>query len=67
MPTLEQRLSRLEGKHASVDLSGMTADELDAHLATLKPGSPQWFEVLLTAISCRGSRLPISTAQQPPA
>lgn len=62
MPTLEKRLTALESKHSSVDLNGMTAEELDAHLSTLKPGSPQWFLVLVTGISRRGSRLPISTA-----
>jgi hypothetical protein len=67
MPTLEKRLTALEGKHSSVDLNGMTADELDAHLATLEEGSPRWFLVLVTAISRRGSRLPISTAHHPPA
>jgi hypothetical protein len=70
MPTLEKRLTTLEGKHSSIDLNGMTAEELDAHLSTLKPGSPQWFLVLVTGISRRGSRLPISAAgqhRQPPA
>jgi hypothetical protein len=64
MPTLDKRLTALESKHSGADLSGMTADELDAHLATLEPGSPQAIAVLVTAISRRGSRLPISTAQQ---
>lgn len=67
MPTLDKRLTALEGKHSSVDLNAMTADELDAHLATLEPGSPQAMAVLVTAISRRGSRLPISTARHPPA
>lgn len=67
MPTLEKRLTTLEGKHSSVDLNGITAAELDTHLATLEPGSPQAIAVLATAISRRGSRLPISTARQPPA
>ena len=63
MPTLDKRLTALEDKHSSADLSAMTADELDAHLDTLEADSPQWFLVLLEGISRRGSRLPISTAQ----
>jgi hypothetical protein len=64
MPTLEKRLTVLEGKHASVELNDMTAEELDAHLDTLKPGSPQWLLVMLAGISRRGSRLPISAVQR---
>ena len=63
MPTLEKRLTALEGKHSSADLDAMTVEELDAHLDTLEAGSPQWFLVLLEGISRRGSRLPISTTQ----
>lgn len=63
MPTLDKRLTALEGKHCGAALDAMTADELDTHLATLEAGSPRWFLVLLEGISRRGSRLPISTAQ----
>lgn len=67
MRTLDKRLTALEGRHGGADLSGMTVDELDAHLATLEAGTPRWWKVLLAGISRRGSRLPISTAQPPPA
>lgn len=62
MATLDKRLADLEGKQSSADLSGMTAEQLDAHLATLETGSPDWFGVLLASIWRKGSKLPISTA-----
>lgn len=64
MPTFKKRLALAEGKFSNADLNTMTLEELDAHLSTLEPGSPHWFRVALTGISRRGSRLPISTAQQ---
>jgi len=63
MATLQQRLTALEGKQASADLAGMTDAELDAHLGTLQPGSPQWFRVMLAGIRRKGSKLPISTTR----
>lgn len=64
MATIEKRLKELETKQASADLTGMTDEELDAHLGELKAGSPEWFRVMLTGISRKGSRLPISTGRQ---
>ena len=61
MATLDKRLSDLEGKQSSAGLSGMTAEQLDAQLGTLTPGTLEWFRVMLTSIRRRGSKLPIST------
>lgn len=61
MATIERRLMALEGKQSSADLAGMTDSELDAHLGTLKAGSPEWFRVMLAGIWRRGSRLPLAT------
>jgi hypothetical protein len=63
MQTLKKRLTDIEGKYSSADVNGMTTEELDAHLSTLEVGSSRWFAVLVTGISRRGSRLPISTAR----
>ena len=59
MATLDKRLSDLEGKQSSADLSGMTAEQLDAHLKTLTPGTLEWLRVMLESIWRRGSRLPL--------
>ena len=59
MATLDRRLTQLEGKQSSGDLTGMTVEQLDTHLVTLQAGSFEWLRVLVAAIQRRGSRLPL--------
>ena len=59
MPTIDRRLTQLEGKQSSGDLAGMTADQLDARIVNLQAGSFEWLRVLVAAIQRRGSRLPL--------
>lgn len=61
MATMEKRLADLESKQINSDLSRMTTEQLDAHLATLKAGTLEWFRVMLVGIQRRGSRLPLAT------
>jgi hypothetical protein len=53
MATLDKRLTDLEGKQSSADLSGMTSEQLDARLATLQTGTLEWFRVLIAGIQRR--------------
>ena len=59
MGTLDRRLSVLEGQQISTDLRGMSIEQLDAHLAALEAGSPDWFRAMVVGIQRRGSRLPL--------
>lgn len=63
MATLEKRLTQLEGAKAAADFSAMTGEQLDAHLANLEAGSPDWFDALMASIWRKGSKLPISTTR----
>jgi hypothetical protein len=59
MATLDKRLTELEAVKVNADLSAMTDEQLSAHLATLEPGSSDWYGVLITSIHRKGSRLPL--------
>jgi hypothetical protein len=64
MATLDKRLTELEGTKVHADLSAMTDEQLSAHLATLEPGSTDWYGVLITSIHRKGSRLPLRNASR---
>ena len=55
MKALEARLTRLEQAHEFVDLKSMTADELDLHIKTLKPGLSGYLTAVVMLINRRGS------------
>jgi hypothetical protein len=59
MSNIYKRLTELEGVQVNADLSAMTDEQLSAHLATLEPGSTDWYGVLITSIHRKGSRLPL--------
>jgi hypothetical protein len=65
MATLEKRLTALEVKQSSSDLTGLTDSELDTHLGALEAGTPEWFRVMLAGIWRRGSKLPLLKFEVP--
>jgi hypothetical protein len=64
MSNIDKRLTELEAVKVNADLSTMTDEQLSAHLATLEPGSTDWYGVLITSIHRKGSRLPLRNASR---
>jgi hypothetical protein len=64
MSNIDKRLTELESVQVNADLSAMTDEQLSTHLATLEPGSTDWYGVLITSIHRKGSRLPLRNASR---
>lgn len=59
MPSLEKRVSLLEGARAVANLKTMTDDELMAYAGTVEPGSKEMYDAVLTLVGRHPSAFPI--------
>lgn len=59
MPSLEKRVSLLEGARAVYNLKTMTDDELMAYAGTFEQGSKEMYEAVLTLVGRHPSAFPV--------
>ena len=57
--SLERRIALLESTRATANLKSMPDEELDAHIKTLEPGSPAFYDAILTKVLRHRSTFPI--------
>lgn len=59
MSSLEIRLKRLETAAGTVHLAKLSDAELDAHIHTLKDGSPGWYDAIIHRVMRYPSAFPV--------
>lgn len=59
MPSLENRVAKLEAEMLKVNLSELSDEELRAHIATLPFKSSEGYGAIITLILRHGSALPV--------